>query len=87
MSSMPDSETDQEAMRRWVKTWQSAGEELDRIKQTELRALTEEKAAAQSHDLFQMGDQWMDLNPGLRRESGLVEQQRWFMKLREQNPT
>ena len=87
MSSMPDSETDQEAMRRWVKTWQSAGEELDRIKQTELRALTEEKAAAQSHDLFRMGGQWMDLNPGLRRESGLVEQQRWFMKWREQNPT
>jgi len=52
-----------------------------------LRALTEEKAAAQSHDLFRMGGQWMDLNPGLRRESGLVEQQRWFMKWREQNPT
>ena len=84
---MPDSETDQEAMRRWVKTWQSAGEELDRIKQTELRARNEEKAAAQSHDLFQMGDQWMDLNPGLRRKSGLVAQQRWFMKWREQNLT
>jgi hypothetical protein len=87
MSNMPNSATDHESMRRWVRTWQTAGEELDRIKIAELRAVTEEQAAQQSHDLFRMGDQWLDLNPGLRRESGLVEQQRWFMKWREQSPT
>jgi hypothetical protein len=84
---MQSPESDHEVMRRWVRTWKSAGEELDRIKQEELRALTEEEAAAQSLDLFRMGDQWMDENPGFKRESGLVEQQRWFMKWREQNQT
>ena len=63
--------------RRWVKTWQRAGPELDRIRRDELRAADAYGAIARL------------LGPGNYREppraprptSGLIEQQRLFLKM------
>jgi hypothetical protein len=41
---------------------------MDRIKQEEVRALTEEEAAAQSFDLLRLGDQWPRLSFSCQRE-------------------
>jgi hypothetical protein len=83
--AMQISDSEKAAARRWVDCWKSVGPELDRIKQEELRALTEEQAAEQAHDLFLLGDQWLEANPNFRRDSGMIEQQRWFMKWREKH--
>jgi len=72
------SETD--LIRRWVETWRRAGDELDKIKAEELRALTEEKSAEYINDALLMADYWLALNPGETRECGMVEQQRIFQK-------
>ena len=75
---MPDPETEQEAMRRWVETWKIAGPELERIRAEELRAMTESQAAALSEGLgFDPENVWLTAE---RSESrGLIEQQRLFM--------
>jgi hypothetical protein len=75
---MPHPEPKQEAERRWVETWKVAGPELERIRAHELRAMTEEQAAALSEGLgFDPENVWV---PTERSEShGLVEQQRLFM--------
>ena len=80
---MPISETERAAIRSWVDRWKTLGPELDRIKQEEARALSEEQAALTAHDLLLLGDQWLAENPGFERGSGLVEQQRCFMKWHE----
>ena len=75
---MPQPEPEQEALRRWVETWKIAGPELERIRAQELRAMTEEQAAALSEGLgFDPENIWLSAE---RSESnGLVEQQRLFM--------
>jgi hypothetical protein len=65
--------------RRWVETWAFAGKELEAIKRRELEAMTDEQARAAALDLLTMPLP-ADLPP--RIDSGLVEQQRWFSKLR-----
>jgi hypothetical protein len=74
--------TEKEAMRRWVADWKVAGEELDRIKWEELRAMTEDDAA-RIFELLSMHprDGWM--RPERFEDSGLVEQQRLFRKFHE----
>jgi hypothetical protein len=75
--------TEKEAMRRWVETWKVAGEELDRMKWEELRAMTEADAARML-DLQEWPREvplWRD--PEREFSSGLVEQQRIFMKAPE----
>jgi len=74
--------TEKEAMRRWVETWKIAGEELDRIKWEELRAMTEDDAARTFECLsMHPRDGWM--RPERLQDSGLVEQQRFFRKFHE----
>lgn len=58
--------------RRWVETWKRAGEALERVHVKELRELDAYHAIA------------LLCGPGVeqpRPASGLVEQQRWFMKV------
>lgn len=60
--------------RRWVETWKRAGEALEQIRVRELRALDSYHAVS------------LLLTPGapivpLRPTSGLVDQQRWFMRV------
>jgi hypothetical protein len=42
--------------------------------------LTEAEAVKQATQIMAMADRWLELNPNYERESGLVEQQRWFKK-------
>ncbi|OGA24905.1 MAG: hypothetical protein A3I02_12905 [Betaproteobacteria bacterium RIFCSPLOWO2_02_FULL_67_26] len=66
-------------LKRWTETWERAGRELARIRREELASMTDEQAKAAALDLLSMPLP-EDLPP--RRESGLVEQQRLFSKLR-----
>jgi hypothetical protein len=65
--------------RRWAATWAQAGRELAAIELAELRAMTDDQARAAVLALLSA-----PLPAGLpeRTTSGLVEQQRWFRKLR-----
>jgi hypothetical protein len=70
---------EKELIRKWIETWAVAGKELEAIKRRELEAMTEEQIQEAVQDLL-----GMPLPPDLppRAESGLVEQQRWFSRLR-----
>ena len=65
---------------KWIETWRRAGPELQRIRDLELGALTEERARQSSWDLLSMATPGGTM-PGRRSSSGLVEQQAWFRKL------
>ena len=63
--------------RRWVKTWQEAGPRLARVRREELRRLDPQRAIA-----LLCGEADYTVPPRAPRPtSGLVEQQRWFMKM------
>jgi hypothetical protein len=67
-----------EAGRRWVAAWRTAGPELERIRREELRQLDTFKAIA-----LLCGPADYRVPPRAPKpSSGLVEQQRWFSKLR-----
>ena len=59
--------------RRWVETWRHAGLALERIRRAELRSLDTCRAIA-----LLCGSTASKAPP--RSSSGLVEQQRWFMR-------
>jgi hypothetical protein len=62
--------------RRWVQVWQQAGPRLERVRRDELRRLDPQRAIA-----LLCGDADYSVAPRAPRpSSGLVEQQRWFMK-------
>ena len=67
-------------LRNWVETWTRAGPELDAIRRGELEALTDDDVRRIVQNLMSVS-----LPPDLpiRLDSGLVEQQRWFARLRE----
>lgn len=67
-------------LRNWVETWTRAGPELDAIRRGELEALTDDDVRRIVQNLMSV-----PLPPDLpiRLDSGLVEQQRWFARLRE----
>ena len=65
-----------EQQRYLVRLWAKTGRELERIRREELRGLPYKWEDVD--DLLQMGDSY-DGPP--RVTSGLVEMQRWFMKL------
>lgn len=69
-----------ELLRKWVETWTQAGPELDAIRRRELEALTDDDIRRIVQNLMSV-----PLLPDLpmRLDSGLVEQQRWFARLRE----
>jgi hypothetical protein len=63
--------------RKWVAAWGSASSELERIRREELRQMDVQKAIAAL-----CGDHNYRIPPRAPKPtSGLVEQQRWFMKL------
>ena len=74
----PDRDTDHLALaRHWVKTWQQAGPRLERVRREELRRLDPQQAIA-----LLCGEADYTVAPRAPRPtSGLVEQQRWFMKM------
>lgn len=72
--------TEKEMTRHWVHTWQQAGEALKDIKRQELQNFDYHK----NLPLIDVMLQWAYEHRTPRLTSGLVEQQRWFMKMREQ---
>ncbi|MDD5200259.1 MAG: hypothetical protein PHC88_10715 [Terrimicrobiaceae bacterium] len=73
---------DKEAMRRWVETWKVAGEELDRMKWDELRAMTEDDAARML-DLQHWPADELWRSPARESAEGMIEQQRIFLRAHE----
>lgn len=72
--------TEKENILQYIRNWKVVGEELDRMKGEELRAMSEEESAARIHDVMLMADGWLKLNIPAPGECGLVEQQRIFHK-------
>jgi hypothetical protein len=72
---------DLEKQKAWARTWQVTGKALEVIRRAELRALTPEKALQATDNLLSLGA-GMPLSAERRRTSGLVEQQRLFVRLR-----
>jgi hypothetical protein len=65
-------------MEKWVTTWRRAGLTLHKIKRQELRAYDYEKNRPIVDEMLQ----WAVDHGKVRLTSGLVEQQRLFMKMR-----
>jgi len=72
--------TEKEKILQYVRNWKVVGEELDRMKGEDLRAMSEEDSAARIHDVMLMADEWFKLHIPPLRECGLIEQQRIFQK-------
>ena len=68
----------QDQIQTWIQTWQQAGRALQQIKLHELRSYDYAKNLPILDDLLQ----WAYEHRTVRLTSGLVEQQRLFMKLR-----
>ena len=64
--------------REWMQAWRSAGVALEKVRREELRALDGRKALA----LLTGPANYRKEPRKPRQSSGLVEQQRWFMKAR-----
>ena len=71
---------EKEQYRRYVKGWERTGRELEKIRRKELRELDEQKGGVGLGALAEIGVQYG--RP--RTTSGLVEMQKWFMKLARQ---
>jgi hypothetical protein len=67
-----------ETARRWMAAWKAAGPALEAVRRRELRELDGRKAIAL---LTGCADYHAEPRKA-RPSSGLVEQQRWFMKAR-----
>ena len=76
-SSLADWTPEQIALgKRWVRAWKEAGPELERLRREELRRIDPQRAIA-----LLCGTADYTTPPRTPKPtSGLVEQQRWFMK-------
>lgn len=81
-SSLADWTPEQIAQgKRWVQAWREAGEVMERLRREELRRLDAHQAVA-----LLCGPADYRVPPRAPKPtSGLVEQQRWFMKARERD--
>ncbi|GEM_PF-707939 len=70
---------DQKDIARWVRTWERAGKALEQARRSELRAYDYRRNLPVIDEMLR----WACENAGLRTTTGFVEQQRWFMKLRQ----
>jgi hypothetical protein len=70
-------QSDDRDAQTFASTWMRTGAELEAVRLRELRALTELDAARRFARLL-----WKPTGEALRPESGLVEQQRIFARLR-----
>lgn len=68
-----------ERLAEWVKTWQSAGAELEKIRREKIR----NEPTAQAILAFADASRSALANNRLRATSGLIEMQKWFKLLRK----
>ena len=71
--------SDRQQIKKWVETWERAGRALDEVKRRELRAYDYFKNQAMIDEMLQ----WAVDHQEVRLTTGLVEQQRLFMKMRK----
>lgn len=69
---------DMEAMHQWVKRWKKTGPEIERIHANESMSLKISQVIEMLEDAFQSA---ISLYPA-KPFSGLIEQQRWFKRLK-----
>jgi hypothetical protein len=67
---------ERETLRRWVETWKEAGPKLDAIRRREIREADNLKVLAMLESAFNHA---RTLPP--RPSSGMVEMQKWLVKL------
>jgi len=65
-------------LKQWVEAWKRAGPMLEQFRYEELRAFRHEDNVDLIDALLEIGYRHRQNRP----TSGLVEQQRWFMKMR-----
>jgi hypothetical protein len=70
---------DKEELRLWVETWKKAGKALEEIKRHKLQSYN----YPENQEIIDSMLQFAYKHRKPRLTSGLVEQQRWFMKMRE----
>lgn len=70
---------EKQQMRAWVETWRKAGDALEEIRRQELQNYDYNKNLPLVDEMLQ----WAYEHRAPRSTSGLVEQQRWFMKFQE----
>jgi hypothetical protein len=71
-------------LEQWVRQWRTAEVELQKQKMRELQAMTEEESARIANDIMWWTpelDYWLPIWKS-STDSGLIEQQRYFRKLR-----
>ena len=71
--------SDKKDMQKWVDTWKRAGSALKEVKRCELQNFDYAKNRKIVDEMLQFGYE----NRKVRLTSGLVEQQRIFMKMRD----
>lgn len=67
--------------REWVRTWQAAGPLLAEIERRELAQMTDEEWQQAVEDVLSI----LPRDTEAPTTSGLVEQQKWFAKLRQKS--
>ena len=71
-----------EQQQQWMQQWRRAAVELERIKREELARMTDAEALVIAHRVLALSDP-LYYDERRRTTSGLIEQQRWFMKFRQ----
>lgn len=66
---------------KWVRTWQAAGPLLAEIERRELEQMTEAEWQQAVEDVLSV----LPSDTEVPTTSGLVEQQKWFAKLRQKS--
>lgn len=67
---------------QWMQQWRRAAVALEQVRRAELARMTDEEALQATHRLLVLvGRAYCD--PHRFTSSGLVEQQRWFQKIRQ----
>lgn len=69
-------------MRAWVENWKRIGPELEAAKKRELRAMSEEEGTRRALRVMDSRAERAELPEESNTSSGLIEQQRLFMKFR-----
>jgi hypothetical protein len=75
--------TDQEKLKEWVDNWKTTGEFLEKLRIKEMRKSDTYQSMLSLNDAFNA----IVATASIPNSSGLVEQQKWFTKFRENDST
>jgi hypothetical protein len=75
--------SEQEKLKEWVDNWKTTGEVLEKLRIDEMRKSDTYQSMLVLNDAFNA----IVASDSIRSSSGLVEQQKWFTKFRENDST